>query len=205
MKNFFKTHSYNSVKLFLNQIVMSMLGLMMLLVATKLSSFAFRLLAGLFSIGFYLFLTYTSMWEVGNRDKLDENGVADGKRMFSGFFIALVSNSLNILLAVFVALGKLFSSSEFFGSIGGVSAVIANLIEGVYAPITGIEVSVGKDLKAFAVTYFIMVLPSLITATLAYIAGRKDLRITKPAPVKYPASDRPTKKEMKERMKDENK
>jgi hypothetical protein len=70
MKNFFSRHSYDMVKMFLNQFAIAIFGFVLTLVALKANSPALRNAVGVGAVAFYLFLLYTMTWDVGYRDKV---------------------------------------------------------------------------------------------------------------------------------------
>ena len=70
MKSFFQTHSYNMVKMFLNQFAIAIFGFSLVLAAVKAENAVLQNLTSVGAILFYLFLLYTMTWEIGFRDKV---------------------------------------------------------------------------------------------------------------------------------------
>lgn len=187
MKDFFVKHSYNAVKLFLNQIVIGIFfGVGFLFVANKLENPTFKIAASVLSILFYLFLEYTVAYKLGTEDRLSvEMGRAKADYLLP-IKLWLLANSINILLAVFIMLGQIFSSVGFFGAVGGVSVTIAMIIEGMYVGIL--------LLAPHWYMYFLITLPALVVIFLSYVAGLKSKKIAKMFEFQYPESDRPEQK-----------
>ena len=194
MKAFFERYSYESVRLALNQIAISMFGFALAMTSGKAESDALLLWSSIGSIVFYLALTYGTAWKTGSGDRLS---VEYGKlpyRPLTGLLCSLVANSVNLILAILITVGQL-------GGIGGLETVprfIALLIQGMYMG-TLATVKVGEvTLSGFWWSYFIITIPAMLVSTVAYIAGVKDFHITKMGIPDLPESDRPSKQELRE-------
>ena len=194
MKAFFERYSYESVRLALNQIAISMFGFALAMTAGKAESDSLLLWSSIGSIVFYLALTYGTAWKTGSGDRLS---VEYGKlpyRPLTGLLCSLVANSVNLILAILITVGQL-------GGIGGLETVprfIALLIQGMYMG-TLATVKVGEvTLNGFWWSYFIITIPAMLVSTVAYIAGVKDFHITKMGIPDLPESDRPSKQELRE-------
>ncbi len=191
MKDFFVKHSYNAVKLFLNQIVIGIFfGVGFLFVANKLENPTFKIVASVLSILFYLFLEYTVAYKLGTDDRLS---VEMGRKKADYLLpvkLWLLANSINLLLAVFIAIAEISQSEGFFGAVGGVCVTIAMIIEGMY-------VGVLSFLNDHWYMYFLITLPALVVIFLSYVAGLKSKKIAKMFQFEYPESDRPEKESKK--------
>jgi hypothetical protein len=194
MKAFFERYSYESVRLALNQIAISMFGFALAMTAGKAESDALLLWSSIGSIVFYLALTYGTAWKTGSGDRLS---VEYGKlpyRPLTGLLCSLVANSVNLILAILITVGQL-------GGIGGLETVprfLALLIQGMYMG-TLATVKVGEvTLNGIWWSYFIITVPAMLVSTVAYIAGVKDFHITKMGIPDLPESDRPSKQELRE-------
>lgn len=197
MKNFLEKHSYTAVNLFLNQLVIGIFfGVGLLFVANKIGSEAVKIGISVFSIIFYLFLEYTVAYKVGVQDRVSvETGKARADLMLP-VKLWLLSNSINLLLAVLIMLGNIFSNTAFFSSAGGIGATVAMIIEGMYFGVLTIKVG-GAALSSYWVMYFVITLPALAVIFLSYLAGVKSKRVAKMFAFEYPESDRPERKSKK--------
>ena len=191
MKKFMVNYSYESVRLFLDQIVLAMLGLMMSFVSIRMSNVTLSVIVGVFSVGFYLFLVWHSAWETGNRDRGAFDKEAVGGPL-TGLYMGLLANSLNIVLAILVMLAQL-TQIEVLGNIGAVSTVIILLGEGAYAPLLLIPRIVSQEtgLGVHWLTCFAIVLPALIAETVGYLMGRRGMAAGRASRMDFPKSDRP--------------
>ena len=192
MKSFFQTHSYNMVKMFLNQFATAIFGFVLVLAAGKAQNPTLRNITSICAILFYLFLLYTMTWEIGYRDKVSVENGRKPKNLFTGSLISLCANSLNFLLAIFIMLANLLPDSVF-SSIGGVCATIAVMIEGMYTGLLANDLF-GVALNSYWVVYFLIPLPSILVCGLAYYLGIRDIKFTSIFDPVYPESDRETSK-----------
>lgn len=190
MKQFFDKYSYTAVKLFLNQIVIGIFfGVGFLFVANKLENPAFKIGASVLSILFFLFLEYTVAYKLGTEERVSVDiGKAKADYLLP-VKIWLLANSLNLLLALFITLGQVFSGVGFFGSVGGVCVTVAMIIEGMYSGLI--------LLWPHWSMYFLITLPSLLVVFLSYVLGLKSKKIAKMFEFQYPESDRPETKSKK--------
>ena len=78
MKGFFKQHSYSIVKNLVNQIVISIFGAFLSIIAMKTDLLS--IIVSAFAIVFYLFLIYTTTWEIGAKDRIS---VDVGKKKYN--------------------------------------------------------------------------------------------------------------------------
>ena len=194
MKAFFERYSYESVRLALNQIAISMFGFALAMTSGKAESDALLLWSSIGSIVFYLALTYGTAWKTGSGDRLSVEYGKIPYRPLTGLLCSLVANSVNLILAILITVGQL-------GRIGGLETVprfIALLIQGMYMG-TLATVKIGEiTLNGFWWSYFIITIPAMLVSTVAYIAGVKDFHITKMGIPDLPESDRPSKQELRE-------
>ena len=201
MKAFFERYSYESVRLALNQIAISMFGFALAMTAGKAESDPLLLWSSIGAIVFYLALTYGSAHRTGMGDRLS---IQYGKipfRPFTGLILSLIANSLNLILAVLITVGQLAE----VGELESIGRLIALLIQGMYQGVLATVSVGGVPLNGLWWSYFLITLPAMLIATLGYIAGAKDFHITKMGIPDLPESDRPSKQELREQRELEKK
>ena len=201
MKAFFERYSYDSVRLLLNQVAISMFGFALAMSSLKTESDTLLLWSSVASIVFYLALTYGTAWKMGSNDRLS---IEYGKIPFSplrGLMVSLVANSINILMAVLIAVVTLFG----LGGLEGIANAIALLGQGMYQGVLAVGRIGGEALNTYWWVYFLIPLPAMLVSTVAYIAGAKDFHITNMGIPELPESDRPSRKELKEQKELEKK
>ncbi len=131
---------------------------------------------------------------VGARDRIS---VELGKlplRPFTGTLISLLANSLNLVLAAVVTLLSLLP-----GGNAGMVRFVAMFLNGMYQGVYTLTKVGDSALNNCWWAYFLLPLPALLVSTVGYIAGVRDWHLTGLSTPELPASDRPTRKELKER------
>lgn len=195
MKNLFRDHSYDMVKMFLNQFATAIFGFSLALASEKAQNITLRNVTSVCAILFYLFLLYTMVWELGFRDRV---AVLHGKKprqLFKGAMISLCANIPNFIFAVPILLGNLIKT-EFFGGIGAFCKSAAILLEGMYTGLLANRVG-SVPLNNYWIMYFLIPLPAILICGVAYIMGLKDIKITPLSAYQYPESDRDPKQKRK--------
>lgn len=114
-KAFFKSNSPVFFKLISTQLGMTFFGLIvnmagMAYLGASQSSFLLAL-ASCFSVLFYLFLQFTHMKEHAMRDAIRIEAGRMKRNPFTGLYVSLLANSLNILLGAVACVSKLFISN----------------------------------------------------------------------------------------------
>ncbi|MBQ9785161.1 MAG: hypothetical protein IJW29_06640 [Clostridia bacterium] len=196
MKRFFADHSYDMVKMLLNQIAIAIFGFSLVLAAGMANSPALRNFTSVFSILFYLFLIYITAWDIGYKDKVS---VSVGKKKYApwkGALISLCANVFNFVFAIGITITNLTGALPTFGAI---CQFCAGLLEGMYAGLLVNPVG-GAALNTYWFMYFLITLPAIIVSGVAYLLGLKDVKFTsffnrQP----YPESDREPKQKKDDR------
>lgn len=179
MGTFFKENSYSMVKLFLNQVGMTVFGTMVCM-ATQ-NNKALLIGSGILSIGMFLFLNYTVGWEIGAKDKIR----IDGKRLkpfpLKGMLIALFANIPNILLALLIGGGALIDTAESQG-VAVICNFITRFLNGMYLGIFKLveHFFYGGPAPLIDIWWWFIVitLPAIFVGWLSYLLGSKGVRIT---------------------------
>ncbi len=192
MKAFLRDHSYDAVKMFLNQFATAVFGFVLALAAGKAQNAVLRNVTSGFAIAFYLFLLYTMTWEIGFRDKIAVDNGRKPSKPLTGLWISLLANSVNFLFGIFIMLASLTNVSVF-GKIGGVCASAALLLEGMYTGVLANHVAADTPLNSFWWIYLLLPIPAMVTCLVAYILGTKDKKFTGLFKFRYPESDRDPK------------
>lgn len=173
---FFKNRSYDIFKMFINQIGMTIFGLVLSFATNKWSQIL--LLVSIFASCFYLVLIYTMMWDLGSKEGFRDRGHGVRGDMTLGLKISLAANSINILLAFIMTIGFIFckTNGEVFGvNAYSISLLIAGLFEGMYVGIVrSVVVLFSNSMLANVIMYWVIILPSVIASSLGYIMGHSD-------------------------------
>lgn len=181
MKGFFHDYSYSIVKMFVNQFAISIFGFSLTIATTSAhaGSEGFDLLTfivSIFAVIFYLFLIYTLAWDIGAKDKISVDVGKKPCRPHLGILLSLVANIPNILLALLYTIATIANLS----GMTFIVRLIATLIQGMFfGIITSVSLPIGGSyvqLNSLWPTFFIMVLPAMLTSWLAYFLGLKNFR-----------------------------
>lgn len=199
MKDFLERYSYDSVRMALNQIATAIFGFALAMTAVKAESNALMLASSIGAVLFYLMLNYGVAWRVGSRDKVTVDLGRRSYRPLTGLWISLLANSVNLLLAVLVAVGALAGVQN----LEGIPRFIVMLLEGMYLGLINVIKVGGVAVNEYWWVFLLLPVPSLLVSLVGYIAGVKDFHITKIGIPDLPESDRPTKQEKREQKKAE--
>ncbi len=176
MKQFFKNYSYDALKMFLNQFGTAIFGFALALAASKAQSVVLRNVTGGFAVLFYLFLLYTMTWDMGFRDRVSVLQGKKSRNVFRGLLVSLLANSINFLFAVCIAFGHLFNGVSFFSSLGGIASIAALILEGMYTGLLANHLF-GNPLNSYWWIWFLILIPALLTCTVAYNMGLNDWKL----------------------------
>ena len=204
IKQFFVRYSYDAVKMFVDQLALSLFGLS-LAVATVKNNKTLMLLTSIGAVIFYVFILYGVSWKMGDEDRKRIRRGESGGHAFTGTLVSLLANSINFVLAILIAIGTL----------GGVAwlvdipKLIALLIHAEYQGLLA-YIPMGVDAAGEMIAlnnawwvYFLLPIPAMLTSTIGYLMGKAGILLTKLTVPDLPASDRPTKQERREREKAE--
>lgn len=196
MKSFLKEHSYDAVKMFLNQFATAIFGVSLSMATTAAHNPVLRNISSIFAVLFYLFLLYSMAWELGYKDMIPIKKERKPYRPFTGFYISIIANIQNFILALIIMLGSLTKIS-FFNQIGPGVTVFTNFYEGMYCGLLLNKIN-NVALSSFWWIYFLLPLPAIFFSSVAYVFGTKDIKFTGLFKFQYPESDREPKRKKKD-------
>ena len=134
-----------------------------------------NLITSLLAILFYMYLLYTTVWEIGakDRDRVDGGRAAEDK--WRGLRVSFYANIPNLILAAAILVAGIVFNVAYSDGAKTVLAIftaISRFWQGMYngCIISLIGVGVQSDLLALII-YFFAVLPSLAICTLGYRMG----------------------------------
>jgi len=173
--NFLKEHSYTIVKMIINQIGMTVFGLMLAMATASNSTLL--LLTSIFSIVFYLCLLYMQCWDCGAKDKIRVDGGRLRYFPYKGILMSLSANVINIILGLLAVIGWIFTTDFAQGipawsaNLYGVCSTIAKFIQAMYLGV----IRLFMPETPFAL--IIIIIPSLFASGLGYFLGLKERRL----------------------------
>ena len=181
MKKLLGEYSYSIVKMLIYQIAIGIFGAMISMATFAMKNDTLSIVVGVLSVLFYLFLLYTMTWEIGAKDRISVDVGKKPYRPYMGFLLSAIANIPNFLIAiVYTICFPFMGEQEWAGTVNGIVKLISLGIEGMYANIINIDVTIGgvtENLHYFWWTYFLLPLPAIITAGLSYLAGHRNSRL----------------------------
>ncbi len=201
MKNensFFGRYSYTMVRLFLNQFAIGLFGAVITLALSKIGgdnetlSDTVMIVASALATIFYLFLTYTTIWPVGGKDRISSDAGKLSVMPMRGVLISLIANVPGLVVAI------LYTISEFAGQTGMKLAmrVVTLFLNGMYyGLLAGAPAGAADEAKLLNYwwMYFLVLLPAIIVTGVGYYLGTRNFHLTKMLEHQYPDSDRDIK------------
>ena len=173
MKRFFSEYGYSCLRMFIFQFAISIFGFSMAIAlgdAPKPAQYAISF----FAIAFYLVLIYSVPWNHGAQDRLSYDYGRVSKNSLRGLYMSLISNSINLILATVAAI-TFFVGAKHVGSL---CMIISLWLQGMYAGVMSIRIG-DIPLNEMWWMYFVIIIPALVTSTIAYIAGFNNFRVFK--------------------------
>ena len=178
MKDFMRRYSYESVILLVYQIAIGLFGIVLALAAGMADNDDLRTVTSVFSVLFLLFLQYTAVWKIGANDRISYDLGKLRTDYSVPFKMWLLSNSLNILLALLISISMWFEGAGILGTVGGIATVIKLIIEGMYTGLLAINVG-GAPLNSYWFMHFLTTIPSLAIIVISYVLGFNNITVRK--------------------------
>lgn len=184
---FLKTNSYDIVRLFINQVGITILSMILYFTVAFAESGNFgkelRLYVSIFTIIFYLVLLYFVAWEFGSKDKMRADSGKIKLSMGKGALMSLCANSLNIILAG-VCLICLFVAGDTAYTVFGVLNSIMRFISAMYIGLLQfifayLETSAPADYLIYQTAgYLILPFVSVLITHVGYWLGAKHIKLS---------------------------
>ena len=170
MKEFWKANSYNIVKCLLNQVAITMFGLM--IAFATMQNETMLLIGSLFSIGFYLFLTYYMFWEIGGKDRIQEDAGRRQKTPVRGLVIALIAYLPMILMAILLLITHPYTETAELA--GNTFFIVNMLTRFLHAMYLGLVTLYSPNNQ---IAWLLVCLPMPVVAQVGYMLGNRNFRI----------------------------
>ena len=193
---FIKEHSYDIVKLIVNQIGITIFSLVLYTAIGSIEDESLyskiMVIMSIFALLFYLSLIYTATWDYGARDKIRIDGGKLVPIKAKGLLLGLIANIPNIILsatAVISMLVYMSCGSDGAYSLFGISNLILRFVNAMHIGILqGIFAFLKDNNDAYflwqSVGYLISPAITMLVAHLGYEMGIREFRIFKPIPAK---------------------
>ncbi len=143
MKSFLKENGYSIVKLFLNQIAITVFALML-----SMATFSNRktlLWVSIFSVLFFLYLNYSACWEIGAKDKLRIDAGRMPMKPAKGLLLSLFANVPNFISALLIGIGAAIDT-KFGQSMSMICDIVSRFLNNMYFGIMNfLEYAIYRD------------------------------------------------------------
>lgn len=195
---FLKENSYDILRLYINQIGITIFSLVLYfsvsMLEDKVVSLRLKVAISVFAMLFFFALLYTAAWDWGAKDKIRiDSGKMEMKRS-KGALMALAANAINFFLAAvcIISMWLLMNGVQWAESVSQIFNLLLRFTNAMYIGLLqGIFAAFENEDKLYnllqSVGYFIA--PMLATASthVGYIFGLKNKRI-------FPAAQKPQNK-----------
>ena len=184
MKGFFHDYLYSVVKMFINQFAIAIFGTSLTFATTHahLEDSGFDVLTfivSIFSVIFYLFLIYTLTWEIGAKDRISVDVGKKPYRPHLGLLLSFLANLPNIIISIIYFIATVSGAENMMF----VVRLIGSLLQGMFfGMLITVELPLGASGAYVAAntlwpTFFIIIIPALITCWIAYYMGHRNIKI----------------------------
>lgn len=190
---FFKENSYDIVKLYIQQIGISIFSLFLYFAVEAIplaeeSKTGLAVGLSVFSMLFFYMLLYTAAWDMGAKDKIRIDGGRMELRKGKGAWMACIANLPNFVLAllslIFISLNLWLSADALnvmFVIFNFLLRVTTAMYNGLMQGIFGGLLSSGESIYLLGQTVGFLIVPvvAILVTHFGYTMGVKEHRITK--------------------------
>lgn len=194
---FLKENSYDIIRLYINQIGITIFSLVLYTSVSSLDkglSLKLKIAISVFAILFFFALLYTVAWDWGANDKIRIDAGRMKKKCGKGAFLALLANLMNFILAGVCVISMLLYINGVSGAldISQIFNLILRLTNAMYlGVIQGIFVSLKSNTELYnllqSVAFLVAPLFAIAATHVGYIFGLKNIKI-------FPSSQKTSKK-----------
>ena len=194
---FLKENSYDIIRLYINQIGITIFSLVLYTSVSSLDkglSLKLKIAISVFAILFFFALLYTVAWDWGANDKIRIDAGRMKKKCGKGAFLALLANLINFILAGVCVISMVLYINGVSGAldISQIFNLILRLTNAMYlGVIQGIFVSLKSNTELYnllqSVAFLVAPLFAIAATHVGYIFGLKNIKI-------FPSSQKTSKK-----------
>jgi len=189
MKDFFAKNGKAIIKLYVNQIAMSVFGVMVIIgFAGANGNDALILAASALSVGLYLFIIYSMMWESGAKAasktlRAEDAGV---HKIKTPLLIVLFGSVFNILCYIIYTVLKIYASVNNLTdpdagavSLGGMMEIIIKMSNSIYMGLESVLFRENVIMRTPPYYFFLTLIPLFVVGITAYYLGASEISILK--------------------------
>jgi hypothetical protein len=180
---FLKENSYLIVRL-----LMTHFGMLVFAAVLTVASVSFEgllLTVSIFSVVFYMALSYVATWDRGAKDVLRVEAGRDTRRLYTGFLSGAVAVIPGFILALLMLIANLASLDAMYTVVRIIlfiwqapyAGIISAAFDGTALTVFGTAVGQETFFLLMSLSYFVALIPPVIGAGIGYIFGYKNRRI----------------------------
>ena len=177
MKKFFLDYGYSCVKMFVDQFAIALFGMSLAIAVSGLEYEKYGWLVyavSVFSVLFYFVLIYSIPWNHGAKDRISVDYKKKERNLPLGLYMGLVANIPNMLVALLTALFTFVGSAATSAGLKSIGIAL----QGMYLGLLQIKIG-DTPLNAYWWMLLVIMIPSVIVSSVAYIAGFYNVRVFK--------------------------
>lgn len=184
---FLKEHSYDVIRLYINQIGITIFSLLLYFSSSSLDGgIALKLKVGIsvFATLFYFVLLYTAAWDWGANDIIRIDAGRQKKSIFKGAILSLVSQGINFILAgvCILTMALCMNGAEGAQSVFFVFNLILRFTNAMYlGMLQGIFSAFASNENLYyllhSIGYMIAPLFAILATHIGYVFGLKNIKI----------------------------
>ncbi len=183
---FLKEHSYDILRLYINQIGITIFSLVLYTSVGALDkslSLKLQIAISVFAMLFFFALLYTVAWDWGANDKIRIDAGRMKKSTFKGAFMALIANAINFILAGVCVISMILylNGSEGALNVSQIFNLLLRVTNAMYlGVIKGIFIAF-KDAEIYnlvqSIAFLVAPILAIAATHIGYIFGLKNIRI----------------------------
>ncbi len=183
---FLKENSYDILRLYINQIGITIFSLVLYTSVGALDkslSLKLQIAISVFAMLFFFALLYTVAWDWGANDKIRIDAGRMKKSTFKGAFMALIANAINFILAGVCVISMILylNGSEGALNVSQIFNLLLRVTNAMYlGVIKGIFIAF-KDAEIYnlvqSIAFLVAPILAIAATHIGYIFGLKNIRI----------------------------
>lgn len=185
---FLKENSYDILRLYINQIGITIFSLVLYfsvgMLENKELSLKLKIAISVFAMIFFFALLYTAAWDWGAKDKIRIDAGRIKKNTYKGALMALVANVVNFILSAVCIISMLvyMSGAEAMLGISQVFNLLLRMTNAMYLGLLqGIFVSFSENANLYnllqSAGFFIAPILAILSTHIGYVFGLKNIKL----------------------------
>lgn len=185
---FLKENSYDILRLYINQIGITIFSLVLYfsvgMLENKELSLKLKIAISVFAMIFFFALLYTAAWDWGAKDKIRIDAGRIKKNTYKGALMALVANAVNFILSAVCIISMLvyMNGAEAMLGVSQVFNLLLRMTNAMYLGLLqGIFVSFSENANLYnllqSAGFFIAPVLAILSTHIGYVFGLKNIKL----------------------------